>query len=175
MADIKNIDIRTGMVFIGDDGKLYQCLDRDLNTPGNWRAMRLHLRWPNLKTMSITMNRVKPDDKVKLAYLDTRQDGTRTARATTTLFMDGETFDQVPLKVDFARGQDRVPERERRGAGDDVRGQADRLPAARPVELRSTETDPGIQGATAAAQTETSPPWRPVSSSRCRRSSTRAT
>ena len=53
------------MVFIGQDGGLFQCLDRDLNTPGNWRAI-LQLKIRDLKTGSITMNRVRPDDKVKL-------------------------------------------------------------------------------------------------------------
>jgi elongation factor P len=59
VSDIKNIDIRKGMVFIGEDGGLYQCLDRDLNTPGNWRAI-LQLKVRNLKTESITQSRVLP-------------------------------------------------------------------------------------------------------------------
>jgi elongation factor P len=100
VADIKNIDIRKGMVFIGEDGQLYQCLDRDLNTPGNWRAI-LQLKVRNLKTLSITQNRVKPDDKVKLAYLDTRKMQYSFREGDNYIFMDAETFDQVPLKADF--------------------------------------------------------------------------
>jgi translation elongation factor P/translation initiation factor 5A len=72
VAAIKNIDIRKGMVFVGEDGQLLQCLDRDLNTPGNWRAI-LQLKVRNLKTGSITQNRVRPDDKVELAFLETRE------------------------------------------------------------------------------------------------------
>src|SRR5207253_3986203 len=50
---------------------LYYCLDRDLNTPGNWRAI-LYLKLKNLKTGSITDERVHPDDKVDVVYLETK-------------------------------------------------------------------------------------------------------
>jgi len=69
VASIKNIDIRKGMVITGEDGQLYECLERDLNTPGNWRAI-LNLKVRNLRTGSITENRVRPDDKVDLAYIE---------------------------------------------------------------------------------------------------------
>lgn len=153
VADIKNIDIRKGMVFIGEDGSLYQCLDRDLNTPGNWRAI-LQLKVRNLKTLSITQNRVKPDDKVKLAYLDTRKMQYSYREGDSYIFMDSETFDQVPLKADFVgekieflKENDEVLVTMFEGKPLDFQ-----LPGT--VELTVVETDPGIKGATAAAQTK---------------------
>ena len=153
MADIKNIDIRKGMVFIGEDGNLYQCLDRDLNTPGNWRAI-LQLKVRNLKTLSITQNRVKPDDKVKLAYLDTRKMQYSYREGDNFIFMDAETFDQVPLKAEFVgdkiqylKENDEVLVTMYEGKPLDFQ-----LPGT--VELTVTDTDPGIKGATAAAQTK---------------------
>jgi elongation factor P len=153
VADIKNIDIRKGMVFIGDDGQLYQCLDRDLNTPGNWRAI-LQLKVRNLKTDAITTNRVRPDDKVKLAYLDTRKMQYSYREGDNFIFMDSETFDQVPLRADFVgdkieylKENDEVLVTMYEGKPLDFQ-----LPGT--VELTVTETDPGIKGATAAAQTK---------------------
>jgi elongation factor P len=153
VADIKNIDIRKGMVFIGEDGNLYQCLDRDLNTPGNWRAI-LQLKVRNLKTLSITQNRVKPDDKVKLAYLDTRKMQYSYREGDNFIFMDAETFDQVPLKAEFVgdkinylKENDEVLVTMYEGKPLDFQ-----LPGT--VELTVTDTDPGIKGATAAAQTK---------------------
>jgi elongation factor P len=153
VADIKNIDIRKGMVFIGDDGQLYQCLDRDLNTPGNWRAI-LQLKVRNLKTDAITMNRVRPDDKVKLAYLDTRKMQYSYREGDSYIFMDAETFDQVPLRADFVgdkieylKENDEVLVTMYEGKPLDFQ-----LPGT--VELAVTETEPGIKGATAAAQTK---------------------
>ena len=46
MASTKMIDIRRGMV-LNMNGALWYCLDRDLNTPGNWRAI-LYLKLKNL-------------------------------------------------------------------------------------------------------------------------------
>jgi len=153
VADIKNIDIRKGMVFIGEDGNLYQCLDRDLNTPGNWRAI-LQLKVRNLKTLSITQNRVKPDDKVKLAYLDTRKMQYSYREGDNFIFMDAETFDQVPLKAEFVgdkikylKENDEVLVTMYEGKPLDFQ-----LPGT--VELTVVDTDPGIKGATAAAQTK---------------------
>jgi elongation factor P len=153
VADIKNIDIRKGMVFIGEDGQLYQCLDRDLNTPGNWRAI-LQLKVRNLKTLSITQNRVKPDDKVKLAYLDTRKMQYSYREGDNYIFMDAETFDQVPLKAEFVgdkiqylKENDEVLVTMYEGKPLDFQ-----LPGT--VELAVVDTDPGIKGATAAAQTK---------------------
>jgi elongation factor P len=153
VADIKNIDIRKGMVFIGEDGQLYQCLDRDLNTPGNWRAI-LQLKVRNLKTLAITQNRVKPDDKVKLAYLDTRKMQYSYREGDNFIFMDSETFDQVPLKAEFVgdkitflRENDEVLVTMYEGKPLDFQ-----LPGT--VELSVVDTEPGIKGATAAAQTK---------------------
>src|ERR1700686_3712294 len=88
------------MVIVGDDGQLYTVVDRDLNTPGNWRAI-LQLKLKNLKTGSIAINRVRPADKVEQAYLDKRdmqyiyQDGDG------YVFMDSETYDQITLKPEW--------------------------------------------------------------------------
>ena len=60
MASINYSQVRKGMVIVGDDGQLYSVVDQNLNTPGNWRAI-LQLKLKNLKTGSITMNRVRPE------------------------------------------------------------------------------------------------------------------
>jgi elongation factor P len=153
VADIKNIDIRKGMVFIGEDGQLYQCLDRDLNTPGNWRAI-LQLKVRNLKTDSITMNRVRPDDKVKLAYLDTRKMAYSYREGDSYIFMDAETFDQVPLKAEFVGDQILYLKENDEVLVTMYEGKPLNFQLPGTVELAVTDTEPGIKGATAAAQTK---------------------
>src|SRR5437899_11217019 len=71
VASIEYSQARKGMVIVGDDGQLYTVIDRDLNTPGNWRAI-LNLKLKNLKTGAVTPRRFKPEDKVETAYLETR-------------------------------------------------------------------------------------------------------
>src|ERR671935_494697 len=96
VASIEYSQVRKGMVIVGDDGQLYTVVERDLNTPGNWRAI-LQLKLKNLKTGSITVNRVRPQDKVEQAYLDRREMQYLYQEATGYVFMDTETFDQITL------------------------------------------------------------------------------
>jgi elongation factor P len=151
VASIPYSQVRKGMVVVGDDGQLYQVLDRDLNTPGNWRAI-LQLKLKNLKSGSIAMNRVRPEDKVEQAYLDKRdmqyiyQDGDG------FVFMDSETFDQITLPQDLV-GELMLYMKEGNKAQIvfyDGKPLSLELPAT--VELKVTETEPGVKGATAAAQ-----------------------
>ena len=104
MASIEYVDVRKGMVLVGDDGQLYQCLDRDLNTPGNWRAI-LQLKLKNLKTGSIAMQRVRPQDKVEVAYLEKKDFQYLYQEGNDYVFMDTETYDQAPLPKDLLGDQ----------------------------------------------------------------------
>lgn len=151
MASIEYVDVRKGMVLVGDDGQLYQCLDRDLNTPGNWRAI-LQLKLKNLKTGSITMNRVRPQDKVEVAYLEKKDFQYLYQEGNDYVFMDTETYDQAPMPKDllgdqikYLKENDVVKLTMYEGKPLDLE-----LPAT--VELKVVETEPSMKGATAQAQ-----------------------
>lgn len=150
MASTKMIDIRRGMV-LNMNNQLYYCLDRDLNTPGNWRAI-LYLKLKNLKTGSITDERVHPDDKVDVVYLETKDYTYSYKDGEDYVFMDLETFEQVTLngqmvgdKILYLRENDTVQITCYDGKPLDVA-----LPQT--VTLKVIETEPGIKGATASAQ-----------------------
>src|SRR5437899_6412915 len=96
VASIEYSQVRKGMVIVGDDGQLYTVVDRDLNTPGNWRAI-LQLKLKNLKTGSIAINRVRPQDKVEQAYLDKREMQYLYKDGDSYVFIDTETHDQFHL------------------------------------------------------------------------------
>src|SRR5712692_408089 len=96
VASIEYSQVRRGMVIVGDDKQLYHVVDRDLNTPGNWRAI-LQLKLKNLKTGSIAINRVRPQDKVETAYLDRRDMQYIYHDGDGYVFMDTENFDQITL------------------------------------------------------------------------------
>ena len=151
MASIPYSQVRKGMVLVGDDAQLYQVLDRDLNTPGNWRAI-LQLKLKNLKTGSIAMNRVRPEDKVEQAYLDKREMQYIYQDGDGFVFMDTETFDQITLPQDLV-GELMLYMKEGNKAQVvfyDGKPLSLELPAT--VELKVTETEPAVKGATAAAQ-----------------------
>jgi elongation factor P len=151
VATINYSQVRKGMVIVGDDGQLYSVIDRDLNTPGNWRAI-LNLKLKNLKTGAVTPRRFKPEDKVELAYLDKRpmqylyQDGDD------YVFMDKETFDQTHLSKEWVGEQILFLKENDDAAVTFYDGKPLSLELPATVELKVVQTEPSVKGATAAAQ-----------------------
>ncbi len=151
MASINYSQVRKGMVILEADGQLYYVIDRELKTPGNLPS-KLTLTTKNLKTGFVNKGRVHPEDKVEQAYLDTRamqylyQDGDG------YVFMDKESYDQITLGKEWV-GDMILYLKE----NDDAKvtfhdGKPISLELPATVELKVTETDPALKGATAAAQ-----------------------
>ncbi len=151
MASINYSQVRKGMVIVGDDGQLYSVVDRDLNTPGNWRAI-LQLKLKNLNTGSITMNRVRPEDKVEQAYLDKRPMQYLYREGDHYVFMDNETYDQVTLSDELVGEQIEFLKENDNASVTFYEGRPLSIELAATVELRVVETEPSVKGATAAAQ-----------------------
>lgn len=151
MASIEYSQVRKGMVIVGDDGQLYHVVDRDLNTPGNWRAI-LQLKLKNLKTGSITVNRVRPQDKVEQAYLDKREMEYIYQDGDGFVFMDTETYDQFTLAREMVGDQMLYLKEGNKAQVVFYEGKALSLELPATVELKVTDTEPSVKGATAAAQ-----------------------
>ena len=139
------------MVLIGDDGLLYQCLDRDLNTPGNWRAI-LYLKLRNLKTGSITDVRFKPDDKAVQAFLDTKDMQYSYREGDNYIFVDTETYEQLSLPASFVGDRILYLKENDLVKITIYEGKALDFEPPATVELPVTATEPALKGATAAAQ-----------------------
>jgi elongation factor P len=151
VASIEYSQVRKGMVIVGEDGQLYHVVDRDLNTPGNWRAI-LQLKLKNLKSGSITINRVRPQDKVEQAYLDKREMQYIYQDGDGFVFMDLESYDQITLPKEQV-GEQMLYMKENNKAHVtfyDSKPLSLELPAT--VELKVVDTEPSVKGATAAAQ-----------------------
>jgi elongation factor P len=151
VASILYSQARKGMVIVGEDGQLYSVIDRDLNTPGNWRAI-LNLKLKNLKTGAVTPRRFKPDDKVELAYLDKRPMQYLYKEGDGYVFMDNETYDQVTLDADFVGEQILFMKENDNAQVTFYEGKAISIEPPATVELKVVETEPSVKGATAAAQ-----------------------
>ena len=150
MASTKMIDIRRGMV-LNMNGGLHYCLERDLNTPGNWRAI-LYLKLKNLKTGSIVDERVHPDDKVDVVYLDTRDYNYSYKDGNDFVFVDAETFEPVTLGADMVADKMQFMRENDTCKITFYDGKALGMELPQTVTLKVIETEPGIKGATAAAQ-----------------------
>jgi elongation factor P len=151
VASIEYSQVRKGMVIVGDDKQLYHVVDRDLNTPGNWRAI-LQLKLKNLKTGSITVNRVRPQDKVEQAYLDRREMQYLYQDASGYVFMDTENYDQVTLDREMVSEQMQYMKENTNVQIVFYDGKALSLDLPATVELKVVDTEPSVKGATAQAQ-----------------------
>jgi elongation factor P len=145
------VQVRKGMVIVGEDGQLYQVVDRDLNTPGNWRAI-LKLKLRNLKTGNIKENRVSPEDKVETAFLEKREMEYIYQEPGGYVFMDVESYDQITLNAEFAEELMGYLKPNTRAHVVFYEGKPISLELPPTVELQVVETEPSVKGATAAAQ-----------------------
>jgi elongation factor P len=150
VASIPYSQVRKGMVIV-EDGQLYFVVDRDLNTPGNWRAI-LQLKLKNLKTGSIAVNRVRPEDKVEQAYLDKREMQYIYQDGDGYVFMDTENFDQITLSRDWVGDQMLYMKENNKAHVTMYDGTPLFLDLPAMVELKVVDTEPSVKGATAAAQ-----------------------
>jgi elongation factor P len=150
VASISYIELRRGMIIV-EEGQLCQVVDRDLRTPGNLPS-KLTLKLKNLKTGFVTSKRVHPEDKVEQAYLETRtmqylyQDGDE------YIFMDKETYDQIHLQKEWVGDQILYLKENEDAKVTFHEGKPLSLELPNTVELKVTDTDPALKGATAAAQ-----------------------
>jgi len=151
VASTKFIDVRKGQVIVGEDGQLYAVVDREHITPGNWRAI-LNLKLKNLNTGSIAVNRVKPEDKVEVAYLERRKMQYLYQEGEDYIFMDQETFDQLPLSKEWVGDQMLYLKENDEAQVIMYEGKPISLELQAMVELVVKETEPAVKGATAAAQ-----------------------
>ena len=151
MASTKFIDVRKGQVIVGEDGQLYAVVDREHITPGNWRAI-LNLKLKNLNTGSIAVNRVKPEDKVEVAYLERRKMQYLYQEGDDYIFMDQETFDQLPLSKEWVGDQMLFLKENDEAQVIMYESKPISLELQAMVELVVKETEPAVKGATAAAQ-----------------------
>jgi elongation factor P len=151
VASMEYVDVRKGMVIVGDDGQLYQCLDRDLNTPGNWRA-QLKLKLKNMKTGSITESKVRPQDKCELAYLDKRPFQYSYKDGSDYVFTDMESFEPISLSEEVVGPQMQFLKENDEVAITLYENKPIDIELAATVTLKVTETEPALKGATAAAQ-----------------------
>ena len=148
---IEYSEVRKGMVVVGEDKQLYAVVDRNLHTPGNWRAI-LTLKLKNLNTGAVTISRFKPEDKVEQAYLDNRPMAYSYQDGEDFVFTDSETFETVNLHKDWVGDQILYLRENDNCNVVFFEGKPISLELPASVQLKVTETEPALKGATAAAQ-----------------------
>ena len=150
MASILYSDVRKGMVII-KDGQLCYVVDRELRTPGNLPS-KLTLKLKYLKSGNVNNERVHPEDKVEQAYLETRTMQYLYKDGDEFVFMDKETYDQIHIQREWVGDQMLYLKENEDAKVTFHEGKPLSLELPNTIELKVTDTEPSVKGATAAAQ-----------------------
>lgn len=143
-------DIRKGQACI-IDGKLYVVTAADHNTPGNLRA-KVQFKLRDVAKGTIIDKRVGATDDIETVNLDRRQVEYLYSDGDGHVIMDLETYDQQTIPKDVF-GDDILylkPNTQLTALFRD--GQVVSYELPKTVDLKVTDTPPGIKGATATNQ-----------------------
>lgn len=145
---ISAIDLKAGMTF-EQDGKLIRVLEASHHKPGKGNTvMRMKLR--DVRSGSTTDKTMRPDEKVKKAFLENKDAQYLYSQEDVAVFMDLETYEQYELQLSSIEEELKYllenMEVSIQFYGDEVIGVS--LPTT--VVLRVAETQPLIKGATAS-------------------------
>jgi elongation factor P len=142
--------MKKGMLIkMGDD--LFRVLDLQHVTPGNLRGF-VRVKMRNIRNGTLADNRFRSEDTVERATLDEREMQYLYADGDSYYFMDTETFEQIHISSE-ALGESvsyLKPEMTIRVEFYGTEPVGIELPQT--VDLKVTDTVPGIKGATASAQ-----------------------
>jgi elongation factor P len=144
---MKSTDLRPGMA-IRLNGKLFIITKFDHVTPGNLRA-KVQLKIKSIENGQVLDERLRAGEEVEQADLDRRDMEYLYSEAQGHVFMDTETFDQMTVSSELLGDAMKYvkPNTKITTLVNDGNVVAVELPKT--VDLKVTDTPPGIKGATA--------------------------
>jgi len=101
MGIINSTEIKVGMT-IKWENELYEVLDYDHVTPGNWRAM-MQVKMRNIKTNSTTEYRFRANDRVEQMSIDARPADYMYTKGNLVVFMSTENYEEISLEKEVLK------------------------------------------------------------------------
>ena len=137
---------RRGMVF-RREGELWQIVQMDLNTPGNWRSM-FQVKMKNVLKGNVVTKRIAPTEDLEDVFLDTRDMEYLYREGENFVFMDRENYDQITLTPDTVGDASQYLKLNEVVKVQMIEGKAINVELPAMVILEVKETEPGLKGAT---------------------------
>jgi elongation factor P len=150
MASIQATRIKKGML-IKMDQDLFRVLDLQHVTPGNLRGfVRIKLR--NIRNGTLSDQKLRSEDTIERATLDERQMQYLYQDGDDYYFMDTESFEQVHISSEALGDSVNYMKAEMTISVEFYGSEPVGIELPPTVDLKVTDTAPGIMGATASAQ-----------------------
>lgn len=147
---MKSQDLRPGIAVIMD-GKLYVVTKSEHRTPGNLRAF-MQIKLKEVKTGTQIEKRLSSGDEVEQVSLDRRALEFLYKDNTGAVFMDTESYEQTTIAPDVLGDALLYLKENTAVTGLVAEEKVVSIELPNVVELKITETPPGIKGATATNQ-----------------------
>jgi elongation factor P len=151
MADRAN-DLKRGRV-INHNGDLYTVTDVTRVSKGNWRSY-LQVKLKNIKDGRIIDERLSPDDKVEIQFVDTKNYQYLYRDGDNFVLMDEQTYDQIPVESDLMGDADKFLRGNEQVQVSFIDGKIVGVELPNTVELDVADAPPVVKGATATNQSK---------------------
>jgi elongation factor P len=148
----KASELKKGKV-ITHEGALYTITDITRVSKGNWRSY-LQIKIKSLKDGRVLDARFGVDDKVEVAYVDTKAYQYLYREGEDFIMMDQESFDQFPVGADIMGDGDKYLRGNEEVTLSFIDGKVVSVELPNTVELKVTDTTPVVKGATATNQSK---------------------
>lgn len=152
IAMISTNDMRPGMT-LDLDGDLFTIVEYGHHKPGKGGAM-VRTKLKNVKDGAVVDRTFRADEKVELAHLDKRAMQYLYSSDADFVFMDTDSYEQIHVNGDFVGGSASYLKEGLVIQIPMYRGSPIGLELPAAVELRVSQTDPGVQGDRSSAGTK---------------------
>ena len=142
--------MKKGML-IKIDQDLYRVLDLQHVTPGNLRGF-VRVKFRNIRNGTLSDQKLRSEDTVERATLDERQMQYLYQDGDDYYFMDTATFDQIHISSEALGESVNYLKAEMTISVEFYGSEPVGIELPQTVDLKVTDTTPGIKGATASAQ-----------------------
>lgn len=146
---VEAINLKKGMIF-EMNGKLIKVLEANYHKPGKGNTV-MQMKLNDVRTGAIVQTTMRPSEKVELAIVDKKNAQYLYGEGDLEVFMDMDTYEQYELTKEQLANEEKYLMPNMEVQLDFCKNELIGIELPTTVEMKVTETEPTIKGATAAS------------------------
>ncbi|MDD1402048.1 elongation factor P [Ligilactobacillus salivarius] len=146
---VEAINLKKGMIF-EMNGKLIKVLEANHHKPGKGNTV-MQMKLNDVRTGAIVQTTMRPSEKVELAIVDKKNAQYLYGEGDLEVFMDMDTYEQYELTKEQLVNEEKYLMPNMEVQLDFCKNELIGIELPTTVEMKVTETEPTIKGATAAS------------------------
>lgn len=146
---VEAINLKKGMIF-EMNGKLIKVLEANHHKPGKGNTV-MQMKLNDVRTGAIVQTTMRPSEKVELAIVDKKNAQYLYGEGDLEVFMDMDTYEQYELTKEQLANEEKCLMPNMEVQLDFCKNELIGIELPTTVEMKVTETEPTIKGATAAS------------------------